>query len=310
MTDHTDVSLIICTYNRHELLRQTLESIAQLAVPAELGWEVLVVDNNSTDMTRQVAEEFVHRVPFRYIFEPRQGKTRALNRALLESHGELLCFTDDDVQLADNWLSAFVEAARLHPEAGWFGGPIEPWWPITRPKWLHDESLPALSAFVIVYDLGEQYRWYGPKDDPPAGPSMAVRRTTFERIGGYREDLGPIGNVKGTCDDSELTLRALAQGIGGVYVPQARCRHYVQADRLRAWDFLRYGVGKGANQARMDISCPRWSLWQVASQAVRGLRQAALGHWDRALICSLNVGVELGRRSVQQHRRSIKSVAT
>ena len=131
---------------------------------------------------------------------------------------------------------------------------------------------------------------------------MAVRRATFERIGGYREDLGPNGTTKGTCDDSELTIRSQRQGIRGIFVPQARCLHYVQVDRLRVRDFLRYGIGKGENQARMDANCPTGSLWHAATQTVRGVRQAAIGRWDRVLICALNVGVDLGRRKVHSRR--------
>jgi len=83
-----DVSLVICTYNRSQLLRHTLESITRLRPPMGAKWELLVVDNNSSDDTRPVAESFAERVPLRYIFEPRQGKTRALTRALQEATGE------------------------------------------------------------------------------------------------------------------------------------------------------------------------------------------------------------------------------
>jgi hypothetical protein len=96
----------------------------------------------------------------------------------------------------------------------------------------------------------------------------------------------PTATTKGTCDDSELTIRCQQQGIRGVFVPQARCLHYVDMDRLRVRDFLRYGIGKGENQARMDAACPPGSLWHAATQSVRGMRQAAIGRWDRVLICA------------------------
>ena len=93
------VSVIVCTYNRCGTLAATLESAAALRIPAGVSWELLVVDNNSTDGTREVVLGFAGRLPVRYLYEPRQGKTLALNRALAEAQGDLLLFTDDDVQL-------------------------------------------------------------------------------------------------------------------------------------------------------------------------------------------------------------------
>src|SRR5262249_34483638 len=152
--------------------------------------------------------------------------------ALKEAKGDLLLFTDDDVQLDPGWLRAFVETANAFPDAGWFGGRIIPWWPGGRPSWLRDECLPALSGFFGLYDLGAAPRWYTPGDYPPAGAGMAVRRGTFDRVGGYREDLGPRGERKGTHDDSELIERARAAGIPGAYSPGAVCSHLVPDNRL------------------------------------------------------------------------------
>src|SRR5262249_6738385 len=180
------------------------------------------------------------------------------------------------------WLSAFHDAARNSPDAGWFGGRIVPWWPSGRPRWLRDECLPALSGFFGLYDRGDQERYYVPADDPPAGAGMAVRRTTFDRVGGYREDLGPRGDRKGTCDDTELIDRARAAGIPGVYVPTAVCRHLVPDDRLTFRWFLKYGVGKGENQARVDgANGVRGSWLRASTQALRAVPQFLRGRGDR-----------------------------
>ena len=107
------VSVIVCTYNRSSVLADTLESFLHLRVPEGVGWELLVVDNNSKDQTREVVEGFAGRLPLRYLFEPRQGKTCALNLALKEAKGDLLLFTDDDVRLDPGWLASFVETAPM-----------------------------------------------------------------------------------------------------------------------------------------------------------------------------------------------------
>ncbi len=296
------VSVVICTYNRAAVLETTLASACRLAAPRS-SWQLLVVDNNSRDDTRAVTDKFRDRLPLRYIFEPRQGKTIALNRAVGESSGQLLVFTDDDVQLDANWLIAFVEGAERHPDAGWFGGRITPWFPAGRPSWIRQESLPALRGYLGLYDLGDQERYYAKGDEAPCGACMAVRRTTFERVGTYREDLGPSGDRKGTHDDSELIWRAEAAGIRGVYLPQAACEHLVPADRLALRWFYRHGLGKGANSARTETNAiangeAKRAVWY----AIRALRQAAKGRWDRVCLCAMNIGIEIGRRREFQKR--------
>src|SRR5271156_2755228 len=99
MANGMKLSDILCTYNRAESLAKALASIAQSTVPDSIQWEVLVVDNNSRDATRSVVEEFWWRDPsrFRYLFEPKQGKSNALNAGIQQARGEILAFTDDDV---------------------------------------------------------------------------------------------------------------------------------------------------------------------------------------------------------------------
>lgn len=99
------ITVILCTYNRCRSLAKALESVAASQVPASVDWEVLVVDNNSGDQTRQVVENFSTRSPdrFRYLFEPKPGKSHALNSGIRESSGENLVFMDDDVTVEPTW---------------------------------------------------------------------------------------------------------------------------------------------------------------------------------------------------------------
>jgi len=118
-----DISVIIATYNRASILRGTLESLAALQ-PQGITHEIIVVDNNSSDNTRAVVEEFAQRAPIRYLFEERQGKNHALNRAVEVAQGELFVFTDDDVFVPADWLDRYLAAAQAHPEADAFGGSV------------------------------------------------------------------------------------------------------------------------------------------------------------------------------------------
>ena len=100
------ITVILCTCNRCQSLAKALESIAASALPASVDWDVLVVDNNSSDQTRQVVEDFRQRYPgrFRYLFEPQQGKASALNAGIRAAHADVLAFTDDDVTVEATWL--------------------------------------------------------------------------------------------------------------------------------------------------------------------------------------------------------------
>lgn len=297
--DSIRISVIICTYNRCALLTRSLESFSRLIVSADLDWELLVVDNNSSDDTYACIDRYLNCLPLRYLFESRQGKTFALNRGVSEARGELLVFTDDDVLVDRNWLTAYLNAANEYPEIGWFGGRIDPWWQSGRPRWLKQESIPALSGYFVIYDLGDEVRLYHGNDRPPVGANMVVRRETFEQIGGYREDLGPRGKHRGTGDDTELIYRAQRAGVPGLYVPGARCKHWVGEERLPLRKFFQFGVRKGMNQALMIPEVKSNGLLFFLSQALRATYQVIKGRWDRVRICLMNIGIEWGHLLVK-----------
>jgi glycosyltransferase involved in cell wall biosynthesis len=290
------VSVVVCTYNRRGMLRGMLESARGLKVPGGTEWELVLVDNNSTDGTREMVEEYRGLLPVKYVREEVQGKTHALNRGLEEASGDLLLFTDDDVRLHPDWMQEYGEAAGRHSGAGWFGGRIEPLWEEEAPPWLKEESVPALSGYFVIYDLGEEHS-YREGERPPVGANMAVRRTTFQAVGSYRTDLGPRGNDRGTGDETELIERAESRGIGGVYVPGALAWHLTPGDRLGFRSFFRFGLMKGANQYRMSPGRnDRGSYARAGSQFARGVYQMLKSRGDRARICMVNTGIEVGRR--------------
>src|SRR5688572_3945090 len=121
-----DVSVIVCTRNRAGRLRVLLESACGLAVPPDLAWELLVIDNGSGDDTAAVASAFSGRLPLRHVREPVIGLCAARNRGVAEARGRYLCWADDDVRLDPCWLAAYAEAFARHPDAAIFGGRILP----------------------------------------------------------------------------------------------------------------------------------------------------------------------------------------
>ena len=294
-------SVIVCTYNRSRLLERLLESMAAMAVPEGLAWELLVIDNHSRDATPVVAERYAARLPLAYRFEARQGKCHALNHGLREARGDLLLFLDDDVRVAPDWLRVFTTAAD-DASYGWFGGRVKPDWQGTLPGWYRAETAPAFSGYFGDYDLGERPHAYAPGEKLPLGASLGVRREVFDRVGGFRLDLGPRGKLRGVGDETELLERAIAAGFPGWYVGDTTVLHHVGPERLRLSGYVNYGIGKGLNQYRMGVEGGRaGSLRRAGSQVLRGLYQLGKGRGDRLRLCLINYGIEIGRSRAARH---------
>ena len=242
------ITVIICTYQRCHSLARALESLAVSVLPAGVDWEVLVVDNNSRDQTRQVVEEASQRYAgrFRYLLEPQPGKSNALNAGIREARGEILAFTDDDVIVEQNWLQNLTAPFRDANCAG-VGGKILPQWNCPPPAWLSLKERYALSP-LSVFDPGIEA---GPLTESPFGANMAFRRGIFEKYGGFRTDLGPgaSGTNPQKSEDNEFSRRLLAAGENLRYEPTAVVYHPVSQQRLQQKYFLAWWFEK----VRADI---------------------------------------------------------
>jgi glycosyltransferase involved in cell wall biosynthesis len=244
-----NISVILCTYNRAGSLPTALESVVSSRLPSSVEWEVLVVDNNSSDDTRAVAERFCHTHPnrVRYIFEPLQGKSNALNRGIREARGEILAFVDDDVTADPNWLVELT--APLLKQDAWVGvgGRILPPPAFRPPSWMALEGPNAVSGVLALFDLG-------PKGfeltEPPYGTNMAFRKQVFEKYGGFRVDLGPCPGSEIRGEDTEFGRRILGAGERLWYQPSAIVCHPVTENRLKQQYFLRFFFDHGRAMIR------------------------------------------------------------
>jgi glucosyl-dolichyl phosphate glucuronosyltransferase len=264
-----DISVIICTYNRAESLRRTLQTCCDLVIPAGVTWELLVVDNNSNDHTKQVCESFTGKLPIRYLFESRPGKSNALNRSIQEANSELLLFTDDDVELDKNWLQAYAEASTRHPTAAFFGGKVLPKWEGTPPRWAV-ENLAWLDTNVHI-DRGEQelpITDLMKTGDMPffVGANITFRRECFGHDLRFQEDIGPTGadhTVSGNFRGEEIDIeeRLLAQGHVGIYVPSSVVRHYHTLARQTESYVRKYYFGAGVASVRLTKNYPDGCYW-------------------------------------------------
>ena len=241
------ITAILCTYNRCESLERALRSAVGLTMPQSVEWEVLVVDNNSSDQTRKTVEDFSSRYPgrFRYLFESRPGKSHALNTGIRESEGDVLAFMDDDVVVQADWLQNLTAALRDGQWAG-AGGRIVPDWHCPPPRWLSPDSPRAAGPLVAFHPMPEAGQTFA----APIGTNMAFRREMFEKYGLFRTDLGPRPGSELRNEDTEFGERLLAAGERLRYEPSALVYHPVAQNRLKKEYFLAWWLNKGEANIR------------------------------------------------------------
>ena len=252
-------TVLICSYNRASLLRDTLESLRQIR--SARRWDIVVVDNNSTDETKQVVTQLApfFPVPLLYLFEPRQGKSYALNTGLERSRGEVLVFTDDDVRVVPRWLDEACASLDVDPGLDYTGGPVRPLWGAPPPAWL-DQTRSDLWGTLAILDYGTSPFIFEARWRVPVGANRAVRRTLFERLGGFHPDLGRRGRALLGQEQAEFFARGRAAGARGVYVPRMEVYHHVPASRLTKRYFRRWWFWKGVSRARVDVLHQRTEL--------------------------------------------------
>jgi len=241
------ITVVLCTYNRCQLLPTALESVAASILPEGKEWEVLVVDNNSKDQTREVVEEFLLRYPgrFRYLFEANPGKSYALNSGIVATRGDVLAFMDDDVTVASDWLQNLTAPFESESYAG-TAGRVVPLWTTEAPAWIPREGW-AIAGPLVSFDRGDQGSLL---EESPVGTNMAFRKSAFEKYGLFRVDLGPSPNNEIRNEDSEFARRLFAAGEHIYYQPDAVVYHPVAQERLTKRYFLTWWFDKGRSQIR------------------------------------------------------------
>jgi GT2 family glycosyltransferase len=224
-------SIIICTRNRAADLEANLPALGRLAPPPG-GYEVLVVDNGSTDGTAEVVKAAAQRDgAIRYVREERPGLSHARNRGIGEARGELIAFLDDDARPAADWLPE-LEKGFAEPRVAAVGGRVAPsfagrsgW-----PDWLPER----LRGFFSVLDRPD--RRYLRYPDYPAGTNIAFRTSAFAEVGLFDADLGRSGASLLSMEEVDLCLRLERAGGRILYLPGAVVHHAVREERLtRDW---------------------------------------------------------------------------
>ena len=247
-----DLSVCICTYNRHELLRDALTTLLRQN-PEGLNYEVIVIDNNSTPETRAVVDEFAARDPrVRYILETRQGNAYARNTGVEQARAPIIAFLDDDVTVHDNWLET-IRRTFEQTKADFIGGKVLPRWEQPPPSWLNVKNWAPIAAL----DYGDS-SFLLTADNPLCllTANIAFRREVFERFGGFSANVQRAGDSIGSLEDHEFLTRLFRGGVVGLYVPELTVDAFVGSERLTKAYHRRWHTGHGHFYAIMKD--PEW----------------------------------------------------
>ena len=238
-----NLDLIIPTYNRSLLLLRCLESVERTRVPTELSVTVYVVDNNSTDNTKEVVQDFQKRshLPLRYIHVLRRGKSAALNDAIPQTSAELLGFIDDDEQIDSFWVEVAKREFTGEASTEYIGGPYLPDWEHTPPDWLPE----AYRGAIGVALRSPRAPFSRDFEGMLMGGNIVIRRETLLKVLPYPEQLGKIGNKIRGGEDEVIYHRLLAVGAKGMVVPDLIIHHWISAERMTKKYYRRWVLGRG-----------------------------------------------------------------
>jgi glycosyltransferase involved in cell wall biosynthesis len=247
-------SVVICTYNRADYLGKTLESIAGQNYPKD-KFEIVVVDNNSSDHTETVSSGFkkLHRdLNVRYFMESQQGISYGRNRGVSEATGEFIAFIDDDETIDPDYLTDLDRFFTDYPDASLCGGPVVPVLETARPDWLSPYTMRLITG---AYDKGKEIKTVKPKDYPGTGHAT-FRRSLFLQYGGFNTELGRKGNSLMGAEDKDFFLRLIRNGVKCYYFPPAIIYHHIPASKLTDDFFQRitYAIGKSERIRTLSIS--------------------------------------------------------
>src|SRR5687767_16070 len=248
-----EVSIVIPTYNRSGLLRDAVKSVLQQE--CECTFEIVIVDNNSTDDTKTVVQSLNEEQPgkLNYVVETKQGNAYARNCGVKTAKADIIAFVDDDVTVESNWLQSLTNVLNSDPQLSFVGGSVLPQWSAAPPSWVTLEHWAPLALLD-----------YGPDELPISGSkprglltaNIAFRRNVFDEVGMFSPDLQRVGDGIGSMEDHEFLLRVCRSGREGKYLPSMVAQAPVDIGRLTKEYHRRWHTGHGHFYAVMQD--PEW----------------------------------------------------
>lgn len=240
------LTVLLPTRNGSRSLPTVLETFTRLHVPSS-GWKLVVVDNGSTDRTREIVTSFRASLPLTYVFEERPGKNVALNAGLEHLEGDLAVFTDDDVFPHPDWLIRLRAVADAHLAYSMFGGVVRPRWQVTPPHWMRWVDT------AVVFAITDPQMIEGPTDPQLLfGPNMAIRAEVFKGGIRFNTSIGPRGHNYPMGSETELVLRLVREGHKAWHVRDAVVEHFIREDQMNKSWVLRRAIRFGRGRFRIS----------------------------------------------------------
>lgn len=247
MQNQPRITVAICTYNRSDYLRDTLQGL--LAQSADYGqFEILVVNNNSSDHTKQVCDEFWKksgRLNFTYLEEKRQGLSYARNLAARECAAPLIIYIDDDVFLPDNFVETALNYSKKYSAPFCAGGRIDVAFEgeSQQPGWIPNELMPMFGLHIP----GKNEQEY-PVNNFPRGGNMVIHQSVFEKAGYFKTDLGRTGTQLLGGEEKEFFDSVRRKSIPLYYWPKLNLTHRIGSNRLEKEYLKKQSVGIGHSE--------------------------------------------------------------
>jgi glycosyltransferase involved in cell wall biosynthesis len=261
------LTLIICTYNREKYIYNVLKSIAANNFPTT-QYEIVIVDNNSTDATARECARFhadSPNVDYHYCVEKNQGLSYARNRGIAEASGDVIIYVDDDATVNTGYLQAYYDFFAHNPNAWAAGGPVIPVYESEKPKWLSHFTKALLTAYFYK---GKKIKAF--KSGFPRGGNAAYRKETFDKTGLFNVDLGRKGGNLMGAEEKDIFDKMRAASLRVYYLPGAVLYHIIPPAKLTTdyFNTLTVAIGR-SEQLRTRAISPTKYLQRLAIEGVK-----------------------------------------